>query len=95
MSVTPSSSCLCSRPAISSPMPLSLTAKKELVAVVANVDAARIDRFEACAKLIRECGVKDLPGLVGLCFSELNPDEDQFDLLCDTWHAYQATKGQV
>lgn len=76
-------------------MPLSLTAKKELVAVVADVDAARIDRFEACAKLIRECKVTDLAGLVGLCFSDLNPSEDQFDLLCDTWHAYQATKGRV
>lgn len=89
-SQTPSLSCSSSPPA-GSFVALSTAAKKELIAKAVDEDAARIDRFEACGRLIAEIKPVSLEGLVAVCFADMNPSEDQFDLLCDTWHAYRET----
>lgn len=67
-----------------------MTAKKQLVATVVDGELPRIDRVEACVSLIRGEQMSTLERLIAVCFMDMNPDSEQFDLLCDSWDAYQA-----
>lgn len=71
-------------------MALTVTAKKRLVASAVDSDLPRIDRVEACISLIRGCRLVEFDRLIAVCFPDMNPDSEQFDLLCDSWDAYQA-----
>ena len=53
-------------------------------------DAARFERVQACVDLIGKGNVRTLADLVSVCLPDMDPDPGQFDVLCDSWDAFQA-----
>lgn len=59
--------------------PLSESAKKDLIVRVVAGDV------RACVDLIEQGRVSSLERLIAMCFADMNPSSEQFDVLVDGW----------